>query len=97
LIQGQQSRDFFLSSGHNTAVRGTVIYSAFGPRVRELRQAERISLGELARRASISKGALSAYERGEQIPGLAACERIAAALGSTLPVLLDKIEGRSAE
>jgi hypothetical protein len=37
-------------------------------------------------------GALSADERGEQVPGLAACERIAAALGSILPVLLDQIE-----
>ncbi len=70
-------------------------YPEFGVRLRAIREEQRISLRRLARQAGISKAALSAYERGEQVPGLGPAERIAAALGHSLPHLLNQIEERS--
>lgn len=39
---------------------------------------------ELAKRASVSQSMISAYERGEAMPGMAVLSRLASALGTSV-------------
>src|SRR5205085_1716347 len=59
-----------------------------GPRVRALREAERLSLRDLAERSGVSAPMLSQVERGETSPTLAVAARIAAGLELRLSQLL---------
>src|ERR687887_365060 len=61
---------------------------AVGPRVRALREAEGISLRELAERCGVSAPMLSQVERGETSPTLHVAARIAAGLELRLSQLL---------
>jgi transcriptional regulator with XRE-family HTH domain len=67
---------------------------SFGTAVQREREAQGISLRGLAKRAGISRSALAQYERGTQLPGLEASERIAAALGHSLGYMVHAIEDR---
>jgi transcriptional regulator with XRE-family HTH domain len=59
-----------------------------GPRVRALREAEGLSLRDLAERSGVSAPMLSQVERGETSPTLAVAGRIAAGLELRLSQLL---------
>src|SRR5512144_3094213 len=62
--------------------------SAIGPRVRALREAQRLSLRDLAERSGVSAPMLSQVERGETSPTLLIAARIAAGLELRLSQLL---------
>lgn len=64
-----------------------------GERIQALRQAERLSLDELSRRAGVSKSMLSQIERNQANPTVAVVWRLANALAVPLAQLL---EGREA-
>jgi transcriptional regulator with XRE-family HTH domain len=68
-------------------------HSSFGTRLKELRQAQGLSIRHLAARCGLSKSSIASYERGEVTPGLEASERIAAGLGIGLAQLLGSIDG----
>src|ERR671916_307386 len=61
---------------------------AVGPRVKALREAEGLSLRDLAERSGVSAPMLSQVERGETSPTLQTAERIAAGLELRLSQLL---------
>ncbi len=66
-----------------------------GPRIRSLREAEGLSLRDLASRSGVSAPMLSQVERGETSPTLAIADRIAAGLELSLSQLLRLDEGGS--
>jgi transcriptional regulator with XRE-family HTH domain len=66
---------------------------AVGPRVKALREAEGLSLRELAVRSGVSAPMLSQVERGETSPTLQVAARIAAGLQLRLSQLLRLDEG----
>ena len=59
-----------------------------GPRIRALREAEGLSLRDLADRSGVSAPMLSQVERGETSPTLSVAVRIAAGLELRLSQLL---------
>ena len=61
---------------------------AVGPRVKALREAEGLSLRDLAERSGVSAPMLSQVERGETSPTLQVAARIAAGLDLRLSQLL---------
>ena len=69
--------------------------SALGARVRALREAEGLSLRDLAERSGVSAPMLSQVERGETSPTVSVAERIAAGLDLRLSQLLRLDEGGS--
>jgi transcriptional regulator with XRE-family HTH domain len=64
-----------------------------GPRIRALREAEGLSLRDLAERTGVSAPMLSQVERGETSPTLSVAHRIAAGLHLSLSQLLRLDEG----
>jgi predicted transcriptional regulator len=61
----------------------------FGQRLRERREAEGISLSEVARRAQVSKAYVSQLERGGSTePSYSVVARLATALGTTMEDLM---------
>lgn len=66
-----------------------------GPRVKALREAEGLSLRDLAERSGVSAPMLSQVERGETSPTLAVAARIASGLELRLSQLLRLDEGGS--
>jgi transcriptional regulator with XRE-family HTH domain len=64
-----------------------------GPRVRALREAQQLSLRDLAERSGVSAPMLSQVERGETSPTLTVASRIAAGLDLRLSQLLRLDEG----
>src|SRR3978361_557585 len=76
-----------------TAVDPTV--AAVGVRVKALREAEGLSLRDLAERSGVSAPMLSQVERGETRPTLTVAARIAAGLDLRLSQLLRLDEGGS--
>jgi len=61
--------------------------SAMGARIREFRQARKLTLRELALRASTSPGFLSQLERGQVNASVGTLRRLCEGLGITLPDL----------
>lgn len=59
-----------------------------GERIQQLRQAHRLSLDELSRRAGVSKSMLSQIERNQANPTVAVVWRLANALEVAMPELL---------
>jgi transcriptional regulator with XRE-family HTH domain len=66
---------------------------SIGPRIRALREAEGLSLRDLAERSGVSAPMLSQVERNETSPTLATAHRIAAGLELSLSQLLRLDEG----
>src|SRR5437868_13004677 len=64
-----------------------------GPRIRALREAEGLSLRDLAERSGVSAPMLSQVERGETSPTLAVAGKIATGLDLRLSQLLRLDEG----
>jgi transcriptional regulator with XRE-family HTH domain len=65
------------------------VRAAFGRRVREARQARRLTLEELAHRADLHWTFVSGVERGTRNPGLVSVEKLAVALGLSLRELFE--------
>ena len=65
--------------------------SAFGQRIKELRQRLDWSQETLAERAGLDTTYVSGIERGQRNPGLNTLNRLARALGVTLPALLSDL------
>src|SRR5918998_4527521 len=63
-------------------------FATVGPRVKALREAEGLSLRDLAERSGVSAPMLSQVERGETSPTLLVAERIASGLQLRLSQLL---------
>lgn len=59
-----------------------------GPRLRQLRLAQRLTLRDAAARSGISAGHISAIERGAANPSVASLQRLTRAYGSTIGDLL---------
>lgn len=56
--------------------------------LRKVRSEKKVTQAELADKLDVSQQHISAYERGERIPGIDAAARIADALGVTLDELV---------
>lgn len=65
------------------------LYDAVAARIRELRMARGWSQDRLALEAGLSKDAVSRIERGERSARLDTLERLGAAVGLSLPKLVD--------
>lgn len=61
--------------------------SGFGARVRQLREAARLSQSALARKVGTSQSAISQIEDGTRGAGIALAQRIAGALGTTFALV----------
>jgi transcriptional regulator with XRE-family HTH domain len=70
----------------------TVDIGSFGPTLRARREAQDVSLRQLARRASVSAPALSLIERGKTQPSWLNLWRICGALDVSLAELIDELE-----
>jgi transcriptional regulator with XRE-family HTH domain len=64
------------------------IVQQFASRLREIRQSQGKTQAELARQASVALSHLSKLESGDAAPGLDLLDRLAKALGTTVPQLL---------
>jgi transcriptional regulator with XRE-family HTH domain len=80
----------------NVLYRGSRLQLAkLGERVREERTRRSLSLGDLARKARVSRSMLSAVERGEKAPSVLILDQIATGLGTSIARLLaPEKEGR---
>lgn len=67
---------------------------SLGPRVRGLRQEQRMTLDGLAERSGVSRAMLSKIERGETSPTLVVAARVAGALGLGLSELVGASQRR---
>jgi transcriptional regulator with XRE-family HTH domain len=65
---------------------------SFGPAVRARREAQDVSLRQLARRSSVTPAGLSRIERGEVQPSWLNAWRICGALDVSLGELINEIE-----
>lgn len=74
------------AEGSNTRFN---LYDAVAARIRELRMARGWSQDRLALEAGLSKDAVSRIERGERSARLDTLERLGAAVGLSLPKLVD--------
>jgi transcriptional regulator with XRE-family HTH domain len=75
-------------------VADAVSAGRLGPRVRELRQGQRLTLEALAERSGVSRAMISKLERGEKNPTLVVAAKVAEGLGVTLSELLGSEEQR---
>lgn len=66
-----------------------------GPRVRQLRRQQQLTLDALAARSGVSRAMLSKVERGEKQPTLVTAVKIADGLGVTLSQLMEAEEQRA--
>ena len=65
--------------------------AALGQRAKDLREQRAWSQEELAERASLDTTFISGIERGKRNPGLNSLNRLASALGVTLPALVSDL------
>ena len=65
------------------------IHQRIAQRLRELRDAQGLSLEALAERSQVSRSAISLIERGQSSPTAAVLDRLSSALGVTLASLFE--------
>ncbi len=65
------------------------IVRAIGPKVRQLRQDNGLSLQQLARRADVSAAAIHKVERGDMVPTVTTLLKLASALGRPMGHFVD--------
>ena len=68
--------------------------SIFGDNLRRLRTAQQISQEALASRAGLHRTYIGSVERGERNISIDNMEKLAAALGASLPDMLSQHDGR---
>lgn len=71
------------------------VVSSIGPRLRLLRQEERLSLQQLAARAEVSAAAIHKIERNDMVPTITTLLKISAALERPVSYFIDQVEGPS--
>lgn len=76
-------------NGH-AAVATTEVLTVIGSKVRSLREAQGLTLEELANRTRLSKSMLSLIERGKSAPSIGTLVAISSVFGVQLPELLGK-------
>ncbi len=70
------------------------IVDAIGPRVRELRASQKLSLQQLAVRAEVSAAAIHKVERGEMVPTITTLLKLASALGEPVGSFIEDVTPR---
>jgi len=73
------------------------IHQRIARRLRELRDAQGLSLDALAERSQVSRSAISLIERGQSSPTAAVLDRLSSALGVTLASLFEDSAAPAAE
>lgn len=73
------------------------IHHRIARRLRELRDAQGLSLDALAERSQVSRSAISLIERGQSSPTAAVLDRLSSALGVTLASLFEDSAAPAAE
>lgn len=73
------------------------IHHRIAHRLRELRDAQGLSLDALAERSQVSRSAISLIERGQSSPTAAVLDRLSSALGVTLASLFEDSAAPAAE
>ncbi|KHK52106.1 DNA-binding protein [Ralstonia sp. A12] len=73
------------------------IHQRIAHRLRELRDAQGLSLDALAERSQVSRSAISLIERGQSSPTAAVLDRLSSALGVTLASLFEEGAAPAAE
>lgn len=73
------------------------IHQRIARRLRELRDAQGLSLDALAERSQVSRSAISLIERGQSSPTAAVLDRLSSALGVTLASLFEEGAAPAAE
>ena len=73
------------------------IHHRIAHRLRELRDAQGLSLDALAERSQVSRSAISLIERGQSSPTAAVLDRLSSALGVTLASLFEEGAAPAAE
>lgn len=74
----------------STTVDTTEVLAVLGSKVRSLREAQGLTLEELANRTRLSKSMLSLIERGKSSPSIGTLVAISSVFGVQLPELLGK-------
>jgi transcriptional regulator with XRE-family HTH domain len=69
------------------------IVSSIGPKVRRLRQEQRLSLQQLATKAEVSAAAIHKIERNDMVPTITTLLKIAAALDRPVTYFVEEDEG----
>jgi transcriptional regulator with XRE-family HTH domain len=85
----------------NGTTRGTVrveehvqgIVSSIGPKVKKLRQEQRLSLQQLASKAEVSAAAIHKIERNDMVPTITTLLKIATALDHPVTYFVEQDEG----
>ena len=70
------------------------IVSSIGPKVKKLRQEQRLSLQQLAVKAEVSAAAIHKIERNDMVPTITTLLKVAAALGRPVTYFVDQDEGQ---
>ena len=70
------------------------IVSSIGPKVKKLRQEQRLSLQQLAVKAEVSAAAIHKIERNDMVPTITTLLKVAAALGRPVTYFVDQEEGQ---
>jgi transcriptional regulator with XRE-family HTH domain len=69
------------------------IVSSIGPKVKKLRQEQRLSLQQLAAKAEVSAAAIHKIERNDMVPTITTLLKLATALGHPVTHFVEKDEG----
>ena len=70
------------------------IVSSIGPKVKRLRQEQRLSLQQLAVKAEVSAAAIHKIERNDMVPTITTLLKVAAALDRPVTYFVDQDEGQ---
>jgi transcriptional regulator with XRE-family HTH domain len=70
------------------------IVSSIGPKVKKLRQEQRLSLQQLAVKAEVSAAAIHKIERNDMVPTITTLLKVAAALDRPVTYFVDQEEGQ---
>jgi len=70
------------------------IVSSIGPKVKELRQEQRLSLQQLAVKAEVSAAAIHKIERNDMVPTITTLLKVATALGRPVSYFVQEADGQ---
>jgi transcriptional regulator with XRE-family HTH domain len=88
--QSMRGQKIATAKDRYTSVDTTEVLAVIGSTVRSLREAQGLTLGELADRTQLSKSMLSLVERGKSAPSIGSLVAISSVFGVQLPELLGK-------
>jgi transcriptional regulator with XRE-family HTH domain len=73
------------------------VNEVFGNKLRQLREAAKLSQTEVARALDVSRGAISYYENAERVPGIDILDKVSFLFGVPLDYLLGRSENKKEE